>query len=160
MRGSNIEFLSSFSCHIFVEALYDTIAAQIPQKFDNDLEESEVAKLLCHPRNIKLDLILGWDIFNYLKIRTTKSLTMHLRNVCQPDALLYILTSTHPYISATPARFNILDGNYIFHEPSTTKLINNPSYTALAIEKMMTGFQLLHSFILRNGVQEYVFVLK
>jgi len=76
---------------------------------------------------------------------------------CHPGALFYMLTSTRREIPAEPARFTIRGADCLLYEPRTMRTRDNPDHTAHALEKMAAGFQLLHSFILTNGLQEYVF---
>ena len=85
------------------------------------------------------------------------ALTEHLKAHCRKGALLFMLTSTRKEIPSTPARLVIAKDQMLQYEPRTQETINNPNHTPLAFEKMMKGFHLLHSFMLKNGMQEYVF---
>ena len=155
-RGPNVEFLGRFPCRIFVEAFFESLSEH--EGSDDDESAIDVATLLTHPRDVKLDVILGWDLFDYLDGDVIDGLMSHISKHCRPGTLLYMLTSTRSDIPAIPAKFTIMEDNFVFYEPTTVEVITNPGRTALAVEKMMTGFRLLHSFMLRNGMQEYVFV--
>ena len=91
------------------------------------------------------------------RVPYSTSLIEHLKAHCREGALLFMLTSTRKEIPSTPARLVITKDQMLQYEPRTQETINNPNHTPLAFEKMMKGFHLLHSFMLKNGMQEYVF---
>ena len=152
-RGPNVEFFRRYPCRIYVEALYESL-----REFDTDIEDLSISKLLSHPHDIKFDLVLCWDLFDYLESDVIEKLMTHMSGFCKPGTLMFMLTSTRADIPARPAKFTIADEQFVLYEPQTVEVINNPARTALGFEKLMTGFRLLHSFMLRNGMQEYVFI--
>lgn len=157
-QGPNVEFFSQVPCRIHVEDLYHAWA-KLPQR-DADAEpfsESELEALLTHDRATRFDIIMGWDLFDYFDTEFIAVLTTHLKKHCRKGALLFMLTSTRREIPLTPARLVIAENETLRYAPRTSETMQNPNHTPLAFEKMMKGFHLLHSFMLKNGMQEYVF---
>ena len=113
--------------------------------------------MLSHARDVRFDFILGWDLFDYFEAHVIVELMKHIRGYCHEGTLLFMLTSTHGEIPSQPAKFTIGHNNHLTYMPRSTDTVRNPNYTPLAFEKMMTGFRLLHSFMLRNRMQEYIF---
>ena len=157
-QGPNIDFFSQVSCRIHVEDLYDSWSRLPPRAEDQEpFSAAELDTLLSHDRSARFDVILGWDLYDYFDPRFICLLTSHLKRYCRRRALLFMLTSTRQQIPATPARLVITGEDSLHYAPRTTEPMNNPNYTPRAFERMMKGFRLLHSFMLKNGMQEYVF---
>ena len=133
--------------------------SNLPPKAEDDepLSAEELSSLFTHDRDVRFDFILGWDLFDYFDVDVIVKLMKHIRGFCRQGTLLFMLTSTLGEIPAEPAKFTIGKDNHLVYEPRSQATMPNPDYTPLAFEKMMAGFRLLHSFMLRNGMQEYVF---
>lgn len=157
-QSPNVEFFSQVPCCIHIEDLYDSWV-KLPPRDENAERFSlpELKALMTHDRSTPFDIIMGWDLFDYFDADFIAALTEHLKAHCRKGALLFMLTSTRKEIPATPARLVIAKDQMLQYEPRTQETINNPNHTPLAFEKMMKGFHLLHSFMLKNGMQEYVF---
>lgn len=157
-QGPNVEYFSRYRCRIFVEDFYRCVASLPPQTEDDEpLTAADMSGLLTHERNVRFDFILGWDLFDYCEANIITALMKHLRGYCRKGTMLFMLTSTREEIPSTPAKFTIGRDNHLAYVPRSAETIRNPNYTPLAFEKMMTGFTLLHSFMLRDGMQEYIF---
>lgn len=156
--GANIEYFCQLPCTIYVEDLYHCLQ-ELPPRTEEDrpLSRKDLGALLSHDRQVRFDAILGWDLFDYLEADVIKHLMSHLRERCHQGTLLFTLTSTRSEISQEPGKYSIGENDQIAYEPLSPEVRDNPSYTPLAFEKMMPGFRLLHSFMLKNGLQEYVF---
>ena len=157
-QGPNVEFFSHVSSRIHVEDLYH-VWSTMPARDEEapPFSSADLEVLLAHDRSIEFDLILGWDLFDYFDADFIAALTVHLKRHCRKGALLFMLTSTRREIPETPARLVITEDENLLYAPRTSNTVDNPNHTPLAFEKMMRGFHLLHSFMLKNGMQEYVF---
>ena len=157
-QGPNVEFFSQVPSRIHVEDLYHSWAHLPPRSEDaNAFSAQELEALLTHDRATRFDIIMGWDLFDYFDADFIAVLTAHLRRHCRKGALLFMLTSTRREIPLTPARLIISNDEMLHYTPRSPETMDNPNHTPLAFEKMMNGFHLLHSFMLKNGMQEYVF---
>ena len=157
-QGPNIEFFSKYPCRIFVEDFYRCLNSLAPRTEDDEpLSANVLSTLLSHDRDVQFDFILGWDLFDYFETDVIVELMKHLRGYCREGTLLFMLTSTLGEIPSEPAKFTIAGNNHLAYVPRSAETMRNPNYTPLAFEKMMKGFRLLHSFMLRNGMQEYIF---
>jgi len=153
--GSTVTYLGQYACKVYIEDFYASLST-LPECDDGEVPLAEFVKLFAHGVDDRFDIILGWDLLGYLDERITKLLMQHLRFHSHPGTLLYILVPTQSQMSATPARFSIKPENRVLYVPDS-KTKPNPGYTTRSLERMMKGFGMLHSFMLRNGLQEYVF---
>ena len=71
--------------------------------------------------------------------------------------MLFITASTETGLGDQPANVSVSRDGRLVYEPSGPPVRPNPGHTPLALERMMPGFRLLHSFMLGEGMQDYLF---
>lgn len=155
----NIEFFSHVSCTLYVENLFESLIA-LPPPADGEGKnpyEDRVAKALAHSPDTRLDVIFGWDLFNYMHGDQIHALMKRLSASCRSGTLLFIMISNTPTIPNEPARMTVSFDGRVSYEPVSDDARANPRYTPLALERMMPGFRLLHSFLLGTAMQDYLF---
>lgn len=158
--ASNLKFLSQCVrfLHIEIEDLYDTLSSfdffdpREPRSYD-----AVYRYLFPYGEETRFDLILGWDLFNYLEELELAGLIKHLDRFCYPGTLLFCMISTNRYIPERPIRFRIVDSERLRYEYLSSLLRPSPQYHRADLNRMMPHFQLFSSFRLRNGFKEYVF---
>ena len=161
--AANVAFLNQVPCRLYLEDFYrflmaDRHARQGAADEEPESAAAELERSLAYPRNVRFDLVFGWDIFCYLEAPTFEALMGRVARSCRSACLLYLVGSTQARIPAAPARISIEAGNRVRYRPlGNGDITSNPRYTPLALERMMPGFRLLHSFLLDEGIQEYLF---
>lgn len=156
---ANIEFFSSVPCTLYVEDLYESLIA-LPPAGDSEGPnpyERRVTQALAHSTDTRFDLIFGWDLFNYMHGDQIHALMKRLSGSCRSGTLLFIMISTAPVIPARPTKITVTHEGLVSYEPTSALGRSNPRYTPLALERMMPGFRLLHSFLLAESMQDYLF---
>jgi hypothetical protein len=124
-----------------------------------EAERDEVLSgVLGFDEETRFDLLLAWDLFNYLELSDLESLMRRLSRWCNPGALLFALISSQPVIPAEPTVFRILDAERMVYEPRSPETRRGPRHNPRDVLKAMMGFEVSSSFLLRNGIQEYVFI--
>ena len=156
--GANVEFLSQFSSKICIEDLYQTLASFDPS-FNGDQSTfcPVYEALLPYHEDTRFDVILMWDLLDYLDGHNIRRLMRHLRRFCHRGTLLYALVSTRPNIPATPTRFRILGKDKLLYQTTTTEERPCPRYRQGTLLELLRSFRVERSYLLRNGVQEYLF---
>jgi hypothetical protein len=156
--GPNVDFLSQFSSSIVFEDLYQTMAA-IGQPFTGaDRSYCPVFEtLLPYRGQAAFDLVLLWDILDYLDADDIRRLARHLAALCRPGSLIYGLVGTGQKVSAMPTSFRILDKDSLLCRESTVAQRDCPRLTQVRLLELMRGFRVKRSFLLRSGRQEYLF---
>ncbi len=157
--GGNIDFWSQFSCRLYIEDFYRyylPLQATAPEDAERPLLEG----LLAYPPETAFDIILAWDLFDYLNPEELETLIQKLCAWCRPGTLLFALVSSLPRIPAEPVVFRILDSERMIYDVRTQETRPCPRHQPRDVAKLMARFNVSHSFLLRHGVQEYVFIYK
>ncbi|HVR98623.1 MAG TPA: methyltransferase domain-containing protein [Thermoanaerobaculia bacterium] len=156
--GSNVEFLSQFGCKLYIEDLYAALTSR-PTPGEGEIAGPEFfASFLAVPDDVRFDVVFAWDVFNYLQRRELAYLGEHLRRLCNPGARLFALMSSLKQIPAQPIRFRIVDEENLAYERRTHLERPGPRYVPAELNGRLRGFHVDRSFLLRHGIQEYLFV--
>ena len=157
--GSNVEFLGTFASRIEIEDLYSTLSSSgFFDRIGEPTEEYCFEKLMPFPASARFDIILCWDLLDYLKPEEIQALIRYLNRFCRRGTYLFVLSSTVKDIPAKPIRFKIQDQETIIYEYQTTQTLPAPRYTARDFSHMLPGFHIQGSYQLKHGMQEYLFV--
>lgn len=158
----NVAFFSGNSCKFYVEDLHRFFIAprdakKALRKADDD-GTPEIAEILSHDDGARFDLILGWDLFSYLDRPTIESLMSRTSRCCHADTLLFLTIPTVAMIPSQPGRITMTRRGRIHYDRDMENgTISNPRFSPTALESMMPGFRLLHSFLLGGEMQEFLF---
>ena len=152
--GRNLEFLSQFAGKIQIEDLYASLptadgeAPVGPPPFGRLLGFSEAARF---------DVILLWDLLDYLDHDSIRALVAHLVRFCRPGTLLLAFSSNQKEIPEQPIGFRFVDSETLEYDVASSRLRPGPRYVPRDIAHMFAGFRVQNSYLLKNGIQEYVF---
>ena len=159
---SNVEFFATGPCRIHIEDLYRFFIA--PEKGaanvddETDSMSAGLARALDFDDRARFDLVLAWDLFSYMEPRAIELLMSRVARSCRAGALLFLANSTAASIPAVPARIAMSRlGRMRYQNRVTDARVSNPRYSPIALEGMMPGFRLLHSFLLGENMQEFLF---
>jgi hypothetical protein len=135
-------------------------ARQEREAEDGDLPDvaARLGELLKFPADTQFDAVLAWDLLNYLDRREVAALARHVAPLCRSGALLFAMVSILKQAPAEPLRFRILDdGEHLSYEARTAAERPCPRYAPAELAELLRGFRLDRSYLMRHGVQEYLF---
>jgi SAM-dependent methyltransferase len=156
--GSNVEFLSQYGCKLFIEDLYAALSSRTSGG-EGDLAGPDFfAEFLPLPEDTRFDVILAWDLFNYLHRKELVTFSEQLRRYSHKGTLLLALISYHKTIPAQPYRFKIKDEESLVYERRTATERPSPRITPAEVTGLLKGFRVDRSFLLKHGIQEYLLV--
>jgi SAM-dependent methyltransferase len=157
--GSNVEYLSQFGCKLFIEDLYAALSSRVTLGDGDDLAGPQFfADFLSLPEDTRFDVILAWDLFNYLHRKELAAFSEQLRRYTNSGALLFTLISYHKQIPAQPYRFKIKDEQNLVYERRTGADRPSPRLAPAEVTNLLKGFRVDRSFLLKHGIQEYLLV--
>jgi len=157
--GSNVEFLSQFGCKIYIEDLYAALSARGVGGGDGEEAGPEFfAEFLPRSEAVSFDVVIAWDTWNYLTKKELGHFLRHLALFCQPGTVIFSLISILKQIPAQPIRFRIVDDQNLAYEVRTTAQRPAPRFAPADLNDLLRGFRVDRSFLLRHGIQEYLFV--
>lgn len=151
--GSNVEFLSQYGCKLSIEDLF-----QSKTTAEGEVGAEFFEQFLPLPDGAQYDVVLAWDLFNYFTRKELSHLTARLRQACRPGAHVLALVWIHKTIPAQPIRFRFHGKDQLAYERRTTLERPGSRFQPADINQLMSGFRVDRSFLLRHGIQEYLFV--
>lgn len=172
--AENIDFWSNYSCKIYIEDFYQTLISEnawpqgnTPKTQGVDIDaptsgQTQTKKLvdwlMPYAPKTRFDVIFVWDLFNYLAREPLHELISHLSGYCRPGTLIFALVSTRVQISQQPLVYKILGHDQLLYESTSNLECVNPRYREINLLRAMPNFRTHKSFLLRNGIQEYIFI--
>lgn len=157
IRGANVEFWSQFSPSIFVADLRSGLPLPDSHPEEEDFIEPDWERILNLPDDRSYNVILAWDLFNYMEIQAVSSLVRYLGRYCRPGALLLALIFDQKEMPENITVYRTVDESHLAYEnPGTgtrTCLRHQPRSLSIA----MPNFRVFESFRLRNGMVEYLY---
>ncbi len=152
-RGGNVDFYSTISSKIHIEDLFRSITEQRNSGFS---ELSFEAILTCES-STRFDIIFLWDILNYLSPSEITALGEHLEQFCHSKTIVYALISGAPSMPRVPGRYQIGQDSKLIAEYGREDEIKSPRYSKTHFKKLLPSFERTRSYLLRNGMEEYLF---
>jgi hypothetical protein len=158
--GANVRFLSDFAHHIRV---VDLVAEGHRFAHASDLEEHEVemlAQQMIPSRWGSFDLVFAWDVFDYLNEVQLWAVAGRLWELCDRDARLFAIVATTHDMPRRPLEHSIVDRSTISLDARDASRTPCPQWPPALVERVLKGFSVERSFVLRCGLQEFVAVRK
>jgi len=150
-NGANVAFLSRYACTLHIADLYRTVGLA-EGEHEEALERAFERQLPDGP----FDLVLAWDLFDYVGRTGLQVLGRQLADRTRPGSVLFALVSFHPRITDRPHRFQIVDAETLrYGDPSGLER-PSPGYREPDLVRLLPGFEVSGSYLLRHGIQEYL----
>ncbi len=158
-RSASLNFWSGFASLFTIKDFYRSWAeAGFPRPAEGDSYVPIFSGLLSFAPGDRFDIILAWDLFDYMEPDQLQDLMLCLHSHGTPGALLFVLLSSSPLIPALPTTFRIVDREHLLYESSSPVTRNCPRYQPRDLARLAPGFQMFNSFLLRHGMQEHLLV--
>lgn len=107
-----------------------------------------------HPRSF--DLVLAWDVLDYLSADQATRVVEVLADLCRRNGILHALIAAADTIPAAPGSYRILADGKVRREVRAGGEVGAPNLKPAEVEKLLVGFRVEHAFMLSHGVREYV----
>ncbi|MBN2320908.1 MAG: hypothetical protein JXR49_17650 [Acidobacteria bacterium] len=157
VRSGNIEFWARFSPSIFVADLRSSLPLPVSHSEEGEFIEPDWENILNLPDGRSFNVILAWDLFNYMEIPAVSSLVRHLCRYCSPGALLFALIFDRKQMPEIITVYRIVDESHLAYEYAGTGMRPCPRHQPRALSIAMSNFRTFESYRLRNGMVEYVY---
>jgi hypothetical protein len=157
-RTETLEFFSQFSCKLFVADALDPLARL------GGVEDEEQVGIAYRLRDLfpyadgeRFDLIMSWDILNYLDRPIFRKVMEYLACFTHSGTYLHAFVSSLRHMPANPSRYRLIEGNRMLREIPDPSQRACPQYPQRELERLMPQFAVEHSVLLKSGIQEYLF---
>jgi hypothetical protein len=156
--AANFEFLSEIARHIrYVDLLGE--GGPISELGGTDGQELRRLARKMMPSDWGIfDLVIAWDLINYVDDVRFESVVERLRTLCRDGAILFVMVATTGEVPAEPPTHTIVDRSTVMCGGDSATVVECPLRPPAAVERLLSGFSVERSFILRHGIQEYVAV--
>ena len=156
--GETLAYFTGLPCKIYFADFFADLKAHAPDP-EGGMEAfaAACARVLPFPASTRFDLIQSWDLLNYLSLDEISGLTGYLRRFSSDVAPLMSLIWTRRRIPAQPNRYAIIDAETVEYRPSSRAERPGPLYKEPELLRAMPSYRAGRSFLLRHGVQEYIF---
>ena len=105
---------------------------------------------------ISLDLLLLWDLPNYLDGKVLRAIIEYLLPHCSDDAILHIYIHTRERMPVKPGTYTIGSSNKVCVKRNSSEKTQSPMYYKESLQKALSPFLVQRGVLLSNGVQEYL----
>ena len=154
--ASNLKLLSALSCRVRIADLHRSLCAESLESRKPEAIGALLERLLPLGPDERFDALLAWDVLDYLRPDQVAALMARLTPAFRPEALALVLVSTRRQIPAQPQRYRIVDRESLAYEGPQQPVRACPRYTQGDLARMLPGFSVRSSLLLRNGFQEYL----
>jgi hypothetical protein len=158
--GDNIGFLASLPARLTIADLPSVLASVDPASRGSTAFCSTLERSLPPMEPGSIDAVLAWDLVNYLLPPEIERLGRSLAQCCQPKAVIFALISTLHEIPDQSQSVHILGADTLSYETVTRLRRRGPEYKEPDLCRWLQAFEVDTSFLLRNGMKEYLFVAR
>jgi len=154
--SSNVEFLSSYPCRLYIADWLQSLPLDGAPWGEHAAFSPLFSEILPLQATDKFDVILGWDIVNYLSAENIKRFSRFLAKHTNPKALCFFSLATRKEMMAQPAKYRIVAENTLHCEQLDCEPCQSPRFSQSRLLELMPEFLSHRSFLLQNGRQEQV----
>ncbi|VUD59511.1 hypothetical protein TDB9533_02696 [Thalassocella blandensis] len=149
--AGTFNFFSSNSGKIIFEDLKDFIEqhhTQPAEQFATALQE------YCLPKNSdeRFDIVLAWDLLNYLPFENTVALLSYIKPWCKQDTFIFTIKYPGGSVPKQPPQFEILDKHRVKVQKFSVAQRQYPGFTLSQFYKHSPDFQIENSISQHEGM--------
>lgn len=172
-QGDNLTFFSGHGCRLEFLDLYNQLreVGQITPEAELERTRGIVARTLdlgaSGPgeantgsegggAHASIDLVLLWDLVNYLTVPQIEGLYQGLSPLLAPGTRAFLLLTHSPQLPLHPRRLRVRDAEALAWEDEAPNQRPCPRYSEHQLHKLFPDFEVERSFLMRHGVREYL----
>lgn len=156
-NGQLLDYFSAYHCKLILPGCRDALLALRPPE---DESQPPLASVLTSelplPQYAPLDLILLWDLPNYLDKAVLTALIMHLLAHVAEHTVMHMYLHTRQRMPSQPGDYHLIPKQAVKVELSAPWAATSPKYYQELIHKILAPFRIARGMLLGNGLQEYI----
>lgn len=156
-KTQTVKLLSQHGCRLDVANVADGLAAL--NAITEPQQLIDAAEALLPARNAEpTDVVLCWDLLNYLERPALRALMSCIARRAQRDALIHALIAyTHPDMPVQPGSYVPDENNNLLDIAAHAGQRPAPRYSPEDLGHCLPDFQIDRAMLLSNGMQEFLF---
>jgi hypothetical protein len=151
MCNANLQFFTQFKCKYYAGNMLDSVSPT--KNFDAESLQYFLDNL---PHDHQYELVLGWDLFNYLSDTDLSLLLDFLNKRCHHNALIHFFLRNQANMPKIPCQFAINSSTSFQITQRSSESISCPRPSLSKIKQHLTDFNSVRSSLLNNGLQENI----
>lgn len=157
VRSATVATFGRFRCRLEIADLGEAIEALNVAEGPDDLR-ARLLVLLPPRRREATDIVLCWDLLNYLEPPALRALMDEVQERLRPGALVHALIAySTPRMPARPQHIVPTDDYRLVHTPVSGEERPARRYTPDELGRLMGGYVVERAMLLKNGMQEFLF---
>ncbi len=158
-RNQTIKLFGQYRCQLNIADLADDLD-RLNHETDRDLLPQTAESLLPRRQREPTDIVLCWDLLNYLERPALSALMSRIVERCRGGTLMHSLIAySHTHMSARPGQFIPVDDLELMDIAPAGDQREAPRYTPDDLKRSLCGFHIERAMLLGNGMQEFLFRL-
>ncbi len=154
----NINFFSRYPCRLHIVDLLGRLADEPESAVQLELAPKAFFDELLSIDLDQFDLVLCWTVFDRLETGAARHLASHLARLTHAGARLFAIVATGQGAGATGLGFTICQHDTLEYHPTGHTVHPAVPINPAAFARLLAGFAIEDSVVLRHGFQEYVAV--
>lgn len=155
----NVAFLSALAGRVRIADLHRAFCSEATESGEPEPAAALLDRMLPIAPGERFDAVLAWDLFDFLRADQLSALMARLTPACVPGARFLLMTSVRRQLPGAPPRYRILDRETLAAEAVPRQAARDARMGEPPdLRRLMRGFFIGHSLLLRSGVQEYLFI--
>ena len=155
-----IEQFSSLHCKLYLPGCDKSLFSLNMDEQDTDAKLNRaLIKTLGFKRQNKasLNLVLLWDLPNYLDTNLLRALVQYLLPHCADDVMLHTYIHTREQMPVTPGIYQLQSDRKVSRvNKNAGQTCLSPMYYQETLQKTLSPFLVQRSILLSGGMQEYL----
>lgn len=154
-----VALFTPYRCRLDIADLAEGLD-QLNNAADDVALAAAVTGLLPPRRAEPVDMVLCWDLLNYLRPQALRALMDQIAARGRPGTLVhFLLVYSTARMAARPRRFGTLPDGRLVPAPTGDGERDAPRYTADDLAHCLRGYRMESAMLLRNGMQELLYRL-
>ncbi len=154
----NIAFFSRYPCRLHIVDLLGRLTDEPENAVQLEVAPKAFFDELLSIELDHFDLVLAWTLFDHLEIDAARFLAFHLARLTHPGARLFAIVSTGHGVCSTRLDFTICKYDTLEYRSIGRPDHRSAPLNPAAFARLLSGFAIDESVVLRHGFQEYVAV--
>jgi len=155
-RPETLDLLSGFRCRVDIADLTEEVERHSGSSAPHALVDDIVLPLVRDPE--PADIVLCWDLLNYLDRNALSRLMAQIAARCRAGALVHaLIVYSERVMHDQPGQYALVDAGTLLDRARSPGTRPAPRYSTEALSLAMPDYTVERVRLLVNGMQEYLF---
>lgn len=156
---NTIDYFSCLHCKLYLPGCHSLLRTMSLETLDTEHKQNRaLIKMLGLKKQDKarLDLILLWDLPNYLDGKMLRVFIDYILPHCSEETRVHTYVHTREQMPDTPAMFSLHADEKISVQQNSSVKTSSPMFYQESLQKTLSPFVVERGMLLSNGLQEYL----